>query len=67
MDGTDPRADTPLATAELLARYVSGRSPAAFAELVRRHVDLVHSAARRKVEFITFTGFATQPSESPPQ
>jgi RNA polymerase sigma factor (sigma-70 family) len=35
--------------AELLARYVQSRSEPAFAELVRRHVDLVFSAALRQV------------------
>ena len=32
---------------QLLRDYAERRSEAAFAELVRRHVDLVHSAARR--------------------
>ena len=32
---------------ELLREYAEGRSETAFAELVRRHVDLVHSAAFR--------------------
>jgi RNA polymerase sigma factor (sigma-70 family) len=35
--------------AELLRRYATERSEAAFAELVRRHVDLVYSAALRLV------------------
>jgi len=35
--------------AELLRRYATERSEAAFAELVRRHVDLVYSAALRMV------------------
>ncbi len=34
---------------QLLADYAAQRSEAAFAELVRRHVDLVHSAALRLV------------------
>jgi RNA polymerase sigma factor (sigma-70 family) len=35
--------------AELLSRYAAEQSEAAFAELTRRHVDLVHSAALRLV------------------
>src|SRR6478736_536251 len=35
--------------AQLLQAYAEHRSDAAFAELVRRHIDLVHSAARRMV------------------
>lgn len=34
---------------QLLASYAETRAEAAFGELVRRHVDLVHSAARRLV------------------
>lgn len=34
---------------ELLQQYASDDSQAAFAELVRRHLDLVYSAARRQV------------------
>src|ERR1043165_8507617 len=34
---------------ELLARYNCNRAEDAFAELVRRHLDLVHSAALRQV------------------
>jgi RNA polymerase sigma factor (sigma-70 family) len=41
-------AATP-ADAELLRRYAEERSETAFAELVRRHLDLVHSAALRQV------------------
>ena len=36
-----------LSDLELLRDYVARRSEAAFAELVRRHVDLVYSAALR--------------------
>ena len=35
--------------AQLLRTYAERRSDTAFAELVRRHIDLVHSAARRMV------------------
>jgi RNA polymerase sigma factor (sigma-70 family) len=35
--------------AQLLRAYAEHRADAAFAELVRRHIDLVHSAARRMV------------------
>lgn len=34
---------------ELLARYARHRAEDAFAELIRRHLDLVHSAARRQL------------------
>ena len=34
---------------QLLADFAGKRSEAAFTELVRRHVDLVHSAAQRMV------------------
>lgn len=34
---------------ELLTRYRNGNAPDAFAELVKRHVDFVYSAARRQV------------------
>jgi DNA-directed RNA polymerase specialized sigma24 family protein len=34
---------------QLLRDYAGHRTETAFAELVRRHVDLVHSAARRIV------------------
>jgi RNA polymerase sigma factor (sigma-70 family) len=38
-----------LSDQQLLRDYTGGRSEAAFAELVRRHVDLVYSAAVRMV------------------
>src|SRR5204863_6073916 len=34
---------------ELLARYTRQNAEDAFAEIVRRHIDLVHSAALRQV------------------
>lgn len=40
---------TSLADADLIRRYVEQRAEDAFAELVRRHIDLVYRAAWRKV------------------
>lgn len=39
-----------LSDAELLAEWIARRSQSAFALLVRRHISLVHSAARRQVD-----------------
>ena len=38
-----------LSDAQLLRKYAERRPEAAFAELVRRHIDLVYSAALRMV------------------
>lgn len=46
--------------AQLLRAYAVRRSEAAFAELVRRYVDLVHSAARRMVGDAHLTEDVTQ-------
>lgn len=46
--------------AQLLRAYAERRSDAAFAELVRRHIDLVHSAARRMVGDAHLTEEVTQ-------
>jgi RNA polymerase sigma factor (sigma-70 family) len=62
---------------QLLRAYAEGRSDAAFAELVRRHIDLVHSAALRMVRdphlaqdvtqgvFIALTKHALQLTDRP--
>ncbi len=42
-------SDTTLSDRELLARYTRYRAEDAFAEIVRRHLGLVHSAALRQV------------------
>lgn len=46
--------------AQLLRAYAARRSEAAFAELVRRYVDLVHSAARRMVGDVHLAEDVTQ-------
>lgn len=46
--------------AQLLRDYATHRSEPAFAELVRRHVDLVHSAAQRMVGDAHLAGDVTQ-------
>src|SRR5947209_4856886 len=45
----EPRQDLGPSDGELLTRNAGGAAPDAFAELVRRHVDLVYSAARAVV------------------
>jgi RNA polymerase sigma factor (sigma-70 family) len=45
----DPTPPTPLSDHDLLRDYVTTGAQDAFAELVRRHVDLVYGAARRQV------------------
>ena len=45
----------PLTDQQLLREYAERRSEAAFAELVRRHVNLIYSAALRMVHGITST------------
>ena len=37
---------------ELLRRYVTERSESAFAELVRRHIDMVYSAAHHAFTYL---------------
>lgn len=48
-NGGYQRANPMVDDAELLRSYADDRSEPAFAELVRRHVDLVYSAALRRV------------------
>ena len=45
---------------ELLTRYVTQRSQAAFAELVRRHIDLVYASCLRQTHDPTLAEDATQ-------
>src|SRR4051794_6487896 len=47
--GPQPEDGGRTSDAELLRRYVDGKSEAAFGELVRRYLDLVYSAALRQV------------------
>jgi hypothetical protein len=52
--------------AELLQRFVREDSEAAFAELVKRHVDLVFSAARRQLGDAHLAEEVTQSVFCPP-
>src|SRR5579871_3098726 len=45
----ETESEVGVADSELLRRYADERSEVAFAELVRRHLDLVYSVALRQV------------------
>ena len=53
--------------AELLRRYATENSEAAFAELIRRHVDLVYSAALRLVKTYGFADGHSEIQNEPPE
>jgi DNA-directed RNA polymerase specialized sigma24 family protein len=59
-DQTGNDMDDALDDCQLLARYVTQRCQAAFAELVRRHIDLVYAACLRQTHHPTLAEDATQ-------